>query len=133
MSDKNIKIKKIGLLLGDSGTIIIIVLLGGLFHKTITYNYSSIFITSISWIIGWISLASISRLYNHEYVIKIESVWFSVWVMILASPIAGLIRGVILEKPIIPVFVGVLGGVLAISMFFWRLLYMNLNKGKSLE
>jgi ABC-type xylose transport system permease subunit len=43
--------------------------------------------------------------------------------MVLAAPMAGWMRGMILNAPILPLFVIILGGVSALGMLVWRGLF----------
>jgi hypothetical protein len=43
--------------------------------------------------------------------------------MVLAGPMAAWLRGVLLNSPILPLFVIILGGVSALAILTWRGLY----------
>jgi hypothetical protein len=47
--------------------------------------------------------------------------------MIFAAPLAAILRGLILNAPIIPIFVVVLAAISAFGMVLWRGIYFFLN------
>lgn len=51
--------------------------------------------------------------------------------MVLAGPMAAWMRGMLLNSPILPIFVVVLGGSAALSLLAWRSLYWVFVKRKA--
>ncbi len=52
-----------------------------------------------------------------------RQLWRPFWAMVLGAPLAAFLRGVLLGLPVQTVFVVVLGGVSALAVVFWRLLF----------
>jgi hypothetical protein len=50
--------------------------------------------------------------------------------MLLAAPLTGLLRAVMLNSVVIPLFVLILGGSAALDMLVWRSLWWLLNRNK---
>jgi hypothetical protein len=53
--------------------------------------------------------------------------------MIFAAPMAAVLRGFILNAPVIPIFAAVLAGTCALGMVIWRLIWYSLTKGKTMR
>jgi hypothetical protein len=51
--------------------------------------------------------------------------------MIFAAPFAAILRGFLLNAPIIPIFAAVLAGASALGMVLWRALYFLWNRRAS--
>jgi hypothetical protein len=47
---------------------------------------------------------------------------------VFAGPLAVVLRGFILNAPIIPLFAAILSGTFALGMVIWRALYFFLNR-----
>ena len=73
--------------------------------------------------IGWFLLAPSLGLFRAELISNSKQLWRPVFVMLFAGPFAVVLRGLILNAPIIPVFAVVLSATSAFGMLIWRGLY----------
>jgi hypothetical protein len=74
------------------------------------------------WLLAALPLGALDPLRASD----LRQLWRPFWAMILAGPLAACLRGVWLETPIQPVFVVVLGGVSALALLAWRLVFWML-------
>jgi len=72
---------------------------------------------------GWLAAGLPLGALNPERAGDLRQLWRPFWAMILAGPLAAWLRGVWLGTPVQPVFVVVLGGVSALALLLWRLVY----------
>lgn len=80
--------------------------------------------------ITWFLLAPALDLFQDETISDPKQMWRPAFVMLFAAPLAAILRGFILNAPIIPVFAAVLAFVSAAGMFLWRALYFFLVRNK---
>ena len=80
-------------------------------------------------IIAWFLLAPWFGLFQDEIVHNGRQLWRPALTALFAAPLAAILRGLILNAPIIPVFALVLGGTTALGMVLWRGLYFHFNRG----
>ena len=73
--------------------------------------------------VGWGLAAPWLGLYRPDMAVRAAQVWRVLVAMLLAGPLATWLRGLILNAPILPVFVIVLTGVAGLGMLLWRLLF----------
>jgi ABC-type xylose transport system permease subunit len=57
-----------------------------------------------------------------------KQLWRPVLAMLLAAPLAGLLRAMMLNSVVIPLFVLILGGSAALGMLVWRGLWWLLTR-----
>lgn len=60
----------------------------------------------------------------------VRNLWRPVYAMLIAAPFAAWLRGVLLNEPIIPLFVAVLIVFGALAIFSWRFIYYFLVSRK---
>ena len=115
--------KKFNLLvLGDIISVVIITLAGFLFHGELsTVPPYRILATLLPVLIAWVLIAPWLGLYQAEIYVNWKELWRAGWAVILAAPLAALLRSLMLGNlPILPVFVAVLGATSALGMIIWR-------------
>jgi Mg2+/Co2+ transporter CorB len=76
--------------------------------------------TFVPLIIGWFLVAPFLGLFNPEIVSKPRQLWRPVLAMILAGPLAALLRALWLNTVVIPIFGLVLSGSAGLGMLAWR-------------
>ena len=81
--------------------------------------------------IAWSLLSPWLGLFQQEIVSNPKQLWRSALVMLFAAPLAAVIRGIILNAPIIPIFVIVLAVTSAFGMLLWRGVYFFLNRNRA--
>lgn len=112
------------LISGDIITLGLVTLIGFASHGTAGTAGSRMFTTFIPLVAAWFLLAPFLRVYEPQVAIDWRQVWRPFWGMVLAAPMAAWMRGVILSAPILPLFVIILGGVSALGILLWRVLFI---------
>ena len=117
--------KQLGLLLaGDLAAIGIVTLAGFATHGTAGTAGARMLTTFIPLTLAWFLTAPFLGAYNLPWTASYRQLWRPFWAMVLAGPLAAVLRGFMLgNAPILPIFVVVLGGVGALGMLAWRALY----------
>ena len=120
------------LILGDIFVTLLIILIGFATHGELNTS----FITRMSalffpLIIAWFLIAPWLGLFQHKVVSNPKQLWRPVLAMIFAAPLAAVLRGLILNAPIIPIFVIVLAATSAFGMVLWRGIYFLLNRNRA--
>ena len=77
--------------------------------------------------IAWFGLALSLGLFQRETTSSPKHLWRPALAMIFAAPLAAVLRGFLLNAPIIPIFAAVLAGTSALGMVLWRALYVLWN------
>ena len=78
--------------------------------------------------ISWFLLAPWLGLFQQEIVSNPKHLWRPALAILFAAPLAAVLRGFILNAPIIPIFVIVLGTTSALGMVVWRGIYLLLSR-----
>jgi len=77
---------------------------------------------------AWLIFAPFLGLFQQEITSNPKQFWRSVLVMIYAASLAVVIRGLILNTAIIPIFAVVLTATSALGMLVWRIIYFFLDR-----
>ena len=117
------------LILGDILAIGFITLIGFATHGERDLSFlPRIAATFFPLVIGWFLLAPRLGLFQDEVIHNARQLWRPVLTALFAAPLAAVLRGFILNAPIIPIFAVVLGVTSALGMAVWRALYFLLNR-----
>jgi hypothetical protein len=108
------------LIVGDILTLAIVTVVGFASHGTANTAGSRMLSTFIPLVVAWFSVAPFLHVYDTQISLDGRQLWRPLWAMVLASPIAAWLRGLILNSPILPVFVIILGGVSVVAIIIWR-------------
>ncbi len=108
------------LIVGDVVTISLVTIIGFASHGTATSAGTRMLTTFLPLTAAWFLIAPFVGVYDRRNVVDWRQLWRPFWSMVLAAPMAAWMRGMILDSPILPLFVIILGGVSAIGMFLWR-------------
>ena len=111
------------LLLGDLITLLLVTLFGFASHGTMGTAGMRMLTTFVPLATAWLLIAPHLRLFQEAVSRDWKELWRPFWAMVLAAPLAAWLRGAWLGAPIIPIFVVVLGGISALSLLVWRILY----------
>lgn len=79
--------------------------------------------------LAWFLLAPWFGLFRPEVVSDIRQIWRPALVMLFATPAALVVRGQLLNMPILPLFALILGGTCALGMMLWRGLALLIFRG----
>lgn len=121
-------IKRI-LILGDLLAIAIVTLIGFATHGETELSFlprmaAVYFPLSISWFL----LAPWLGLFQHEITSSPGQLWRPALAALFAAPFAAVLRGFVLNAPIIPIFAAVLAAAFTLGMIIWRALYFLLKR-----
>jgi hypothetical protein len=117
------------LILGDILAIGLITLIGFATHgETDLAFLPRMAATFFPLVIGWFLLAPRLGLFQEEVIYQARQLWRPALTAFFAAPMAAVLRGLMLNAPIIPIFAIVLGAASALGMVVWRALYFLLNR-----
>jgi len=123
--------KKYILVLGDVFAIAIVTVIGFATHGEVAISFlprmAALFFPLI---LAWFLLAPALGVFQPEIVANPKQLWRPVWAGLFAGPLAVVLRGFLLNMPIIPIFAAILAGTFALGMVIWRGLYLLLNRKK---
>jgi hypothetical protein len=121
--------KKYILILGDILAIAIVTIIGFATHGEVALSFlSRMAALFFPLVIAWFLLAPALGAFQQEVISNPKQLWRPIWAGLFAGPLAVVLRGFILNAPIIPVFAGILAGTFALGMVIWRGLYFLLNR-----
>lgn len=117
------------LILGDILAIALITLIGFATHGETALSFlprmAAVFFPLAA---AWFVLAPSLRLFQGGVVSDPRKLWRPALAMIFAAALAAILRGLILNTPIIPIFGLVLSATSAFGMLVWRAIYLILNR-----
>jgi hypothetical protein len=120
--------KKYILIAGDVLAILITTLIGFVTHGEAGVSFLPRMAAAFfPLVIAWFMLAPFLGLFQQEMISDPKQLWRPVLAMIFAAPLAAVLRGLILNAPIIPIFAVVLGATSAFGMLVWRGVYWFVN------
>jgi len=117
------------LIIGDIIAILITTIIGFATHNEWKSEFLLRMVAAIvPLIIAWSLLAPWFGLFQPEITSNPKQLWRIVLAMFFAASLAVIIRGIILNAAILPIFAIVLGATSAFGMLIWRTLYFLLNR-----
>ena len=120
------------LLAGDVITLALVTLVGFARHNELGTAGARILSTFVPLMIAWLLVAPHLGAFDLQRTTDLRQLWRPFWAMVLAAPFAAWMRGAWLNAPILPIFVVVLGGVSALAVSIWRLIYWGVfSRGRS--
>jgi len=117
------------LILGDILTIAMVTLVGFASHR----EAGSAFLPRMGaaffpLILAWFLLAPWFSLFRDEVVHSAQQLWRPALTAVFAAPLAAVLRGFLLNAPVIPIFAAVLGITTALGITIWRGTYFILTR-----
>lgn len=113
------------LIVGDIVAILIVTLIGFATHDEMGISFvprMAAMFFSLLW--AWFLLSPFLGLFQKDLTANPRQLWRPALAMIFAAPFAAVLRGFLLNAPIIPIFAAVLAATAAFGMFLWRGLYI---------
>jgi hypothetical protein len=107
-------------LLGGDALVLLVVTLAGFANHNTSLADGRWLTTFVPLIIAWGLVAPWLGNYNPAGWRSPLQAWRALLAMVLAAPLAGFLRAVLLGGTVIPIFVVALGGIAALSMTLWR-------------
>ncbi len=119
------------LILGDILALALITLIGFANHNELRFfPYYRMLASFLPLLAGWFLIAPWLGLFNPEITSNPRLLWRPVLAMLLAAPLTGLLRAVMLNSVVIPFFVLILGGSAALGMLVWRCIGWAITRNK---
>src|SRR4030067_3305932 len=103
----------LGVLAGDMLTLALVTLAGFARHDELGTAGFRILTTFIPLVVAWLLVAPHLGAFDLQRLSDPRQLWRPFWAMVLGAPFAGWLRGVMLNSPVLPLFVVILGGVCA--------------------
>jgi hypothetical protein len=121
--------KNSGLIVGDVLVLALVTFIGFASHAELTLAFVPRMAAAFfPLIIAWFLLAPWFGLFQDGITKKAHELWRPAFVMLFAGPLAVILRGLVLNAPIIPIFAVVLSVTAPIGLILWRLLWMWLKR-----
>jgi len=113
------------LIAGDTLALAIITVIGFATHGETNISFVPRMFTSfIPLLIGWFLLAPWLGLFQVQITSDTKQLWRPPLAMMLAAPMAAILRAAMLNGVALPLFALILGGSAALGMFVWRGMYL---------
>lgn len=120
------------LIVGDILTLAIITFIGFASHGKTDISYLPRMLTTfIPLVISWFLIAPWLGLFNAQITSAPKQLWRPPLAMLLATPMAVILRAAMLNAVALPLFTVILGGSAALGMWVWREIWYLLSKKSS--
>ena len=117
------------LVIGDILAILITTLIGFATHEELKSEFLLRMVAAVAALtIAWFLLAPWFGLFQPEIASDLKLLWRSVLAMFFAAPLAVVMRGLILNSAILPIFAVVFGVTSALGVAVWRGAFIFLNR-----
>jgi hypothetical protein len=113
--------KKTNLILGDILTIAIVTLIGFATHDEIDFPHiTRMGTTFFPLLLSWFIAATWLDLFDERIISNPQLFWRILVAMLLAAPLAVILRAALLHSVAMPLFALILGSTAALGMLTWR-------------
>jgi len=117
------------LYIGDAIAIVLLTVIGFASHDELNGAFlPRMLAIFVPLTLAWFLLAPWFGLFEQEITSSPKQLWRPAFVMVFAAPFAAVLRSLLLNTAILPVFAVVLAATSAFSMLLWRGLYLFLNR-----
>ena len=117
------------LIAGDILAIAIVTVIGFATHGEADMSFLPRMLAAfIPLTVAWFLIAPWFGLFQPGITSNLRQLWRPVFAMLFAGPFAVVLRGLILNAPIIPIFAVVLAATSAFGMLVWRGIYLPLSR-----
>ena len=117
------------LIIGDILAILIVTIIGFATHGEADVSFlPRMAVLFFPLCVAWFLLAPFLGLFEPERVSTLDQLWRPALAMIFAAALAAVLRGLLLNAPIIPIFAVVLAATSAFGMFLWRGFFLFLYR-----
>jgi K+ transporter len=111
---------------GDILVLALITLVGFASHGTLDSAGTRMLTSFFPLVVAWFLMAPLLGAYHPQHATRLVQAWRPFWAMVLAGPWMAFLRAALLNVPVAPLFVIILGGFAALGILGWRLLYILL-------
>jgi len=119
------------LLAGDVAAVAVVTVWGFASHRTLGTAGWRMLSTFVPVLVAWWMVGPFLGVYDFSRATDCRQLWRPFWAMVLAGPMAALLRAFWLGGVIVPLFVIVLGGVGALGIALWRGVFCLLYKRRA--
>ncbi len=120
--------KNSGLIIGDVLVLALVTFIGFASHAELTLAFLPRMAAAFfPLIIAWFLLAPWFGLFQDGIAKNMRELWRPAFVMLFAGPLATILRGLVLNAPIIPIFAVILSVTAAVGLTLWRLVCILLK------
>ncbi|MCC7129753.1 MAG: hypothetical protein B6D39_01105 [Anaerolineae bacterium UTCFX2] len=123
MQSDRFRRQRIVLIAGDIIVFVLVTVFGFSTHGTLGTAGLRILAIFVPFTLAWFAVGPLMGVYRFEIVQKPAWLWVPAWATLVAAPLAILLRAIILNVPILPLFVLIMGGVSAAGILIWRGLF----------
>ncbi len=113
----------IWLVIGDLIALFLLTVVGFASHQELQSAGWRLLTTFLPLCAAWLLSAPVLGLYRQEVYSSPNQLWKPIWGMFLAGPLAALLRGLWLSRPVQPVFALVLTAFGMLCIFLWRFIF----------
>ena len=112
------------LIVGDIFAIALVTVIGFATHGETGLSFLPRMLAAfVPLVVAWFLLSPWFELFQETNLSDPRQLWRPVFAMFFAGPFAVLLRGLILNAPVIPIFAVVLSATSAFGMLVWRVLF----------
>ncbi len=115
------------LVLGDAVALGLVTLTGFATHGEAGLAYLPRMLTTyLPLLAAWFGVSPWLELFNAKSVCNLRMLWRVPMAVLLAAPLAGVLRAVLLNSVVLPLFVLILGSAAALVLFMWRIIFIKI-------
>lgn len=117
------------LVLGDVLAIALVTFIGFATHGEANLSFLPRMLAAfLPLTVAWFLLAPPLGLFHNESASSARGLWWAAIAMIFAAPFAAVLRRLILDAPVVPIFAVVLSVTSAIGMTLWRGVFILMSR-----
>ena len=121
--------KRSFLIIGDILAILLVTVIGFATHNELGTSFVARMAAAFFPLtVAWFLLAPFLGLFQREVTSNPKQLWRPVLAMLFVGPFAAVLRGFLLNAPVIPIFAVVLASTSAFGMLVWRGIYFFLSR-----
>jgi hypothetical protein len=127
----------ISLILGDVLTLAVVTVIGFATHgqtdlALLPRIMLRMMTTFLPLLAGWFLLAPFLNLFNPETTQNPRQLWRPIYVVVLTAPLMAVLRAVMLNGIVLPLFVLIMAASTALGMLIWRIVFLFIQRRLSL-
>jgi ABC-type xylose transport system permease subunit len=120
------------IMLGDLLALFLTTLVGFITHGETDLSFLPRFLAAfLPLVVAWFLLAPWFGLFQPDITSNPKQLWRPVLAMLFAAPLAAVLRGLILNTAILPIFVVVLGATSVFGVLIWRALFWRITQNNT--
>jgi len=113
---------------GDLAVVVILTWIGFATHDRLDAGSARIAATLVPLLMAWVFVALPAGILSETAASQPLGLLRAAWAMVLAGVLAAILRGLVLNRAVAPVFAIVLSGSSMLGILVWRFLYLLLQR-----